>query len=107
MNLSALVLKLQRRARGWCECGCGHPFSSGFACATLDHFFGRARAEESEATCWLLRWECHHAKTNNDPSARVWHERWIRHCERHGYVDEAARARARLEGIIAVREASR
>ena len=103
LELSDLCRRLSARARGRCEC-CSRPFAPGVAAATLDHFFGRARAEESAATCWLLRADCHRAKTDNAPSAREWHERWIRHAERHGYVAEAARARARLEGIITLRE---
>jgi hypothetical protein len=53
----------------------------------------------------MLAPECDRAKTLNLPCASEWLERFIDHCERHGYASEASRARARLEGICAVRKA--
>lgn len=62
----------------------------------LDHFFSRAKAEETAATCWALCRTCHHEKTNNRPSASFWLGSFIKHAERHGYTAEAERAANRL-----------
>jgi hypothetical protein len=67
--------------------------------ARVDHFFGRAKAEEVEATCWILSVRCHFAKTNNSPRARIWFERFINHCQRWGY----AASRTRAENDLAFR----
>jgi hypothetical protein len=63
----------------------------------MDHFFGRVRAEQSDATCWAICPPCHRQKTENSPSAAHWLEEFIRHAERHGFDDEAALAARRLE----------
>ncbi len=63
----------------------------------LDHFFGRAKAEETIETCWVLRPECHYEKTRNWPSARHWLLKFLVHCGRHAYVSAADRAQAKLE----------
>lgn len=68
----------------------------------LDHFFGKARAESVES-CWLLCRACHRAKTDNKPSAAWWLDKFGGHARFSGYHAEAERARARLEGIVAVR----
>jgi 5-methylcytosine-specific restriction endonuclease McrA len=70
----------------------------------LDHFFGKARAESVES-CWLLCRACHRAKTDNNPSAAWWLDRFDAHARFYGYTAESKRARARLEGICAVRKA--
>lgn len=93
----ALYSALATRAGGRCECGCGAAVPPG----EVDHFFGRAKADESEATCWVLTPRCHYAKTANSPSARSWLERFIAHCERHGYAESETRAKAKLEWLIA------
>jgi hypothetical protein len=98
-----------KRAEGLCEC-CGSPLTREFGLssrATLDHWFGRGggRLPQSERTCWMLRWDCHLlGKSLNKNGARIWHETFIRHCERYGYTREAEEARKRLEGIITIRE---
>jgi hypothetical protein len=71
----------------------------------LDHFFGRGKAKQSAENCWALCRKCHHYKTENRPSAARWLEDFLQHCLRYGYAAEAERARARLEGICAVRKA--
>lgn len=87
--------RLFSRARGQCECGCGAFVPPG----ECDHFFGRAKAEESEATCWVLTPRCHFAKTRNSPDGGYWLERFIVHCDRWGYNESVIRARARLEMV--------
>lgn len=100
-----------QRCGGKCECGCGQTLAprglSGFTNSkpTLDHFFGKARVKQAVQNCWMLRWDCHlEGKTQNKDGARIWHEKFITHCERYSYAAEAERARKRLEGIISVRE---
>jgi len=95
------------RCRGHCECHCGAKVPPG----EVDHFFGRAKAEESEATCWVLSVRCHYAKTRNSPDASTWFRRFAAHCDaradelkfnnpaRRAYEDAANRARARLDFV--------
>lgn len=40
-------------------------------------------------------------KTLNEPSGAYWLERFIVHAERHGYLEEAERARAKLQTLQA------
>ena len=83
------------RSRLRCECGCGRPAVHG----EFDHFFGRAKAEETIATVWLLRVDCHYAKTRNHPHNADWQRRFIEHCRRHGYAESQRRAEARLHFV--------
>lgn len=92
------------RAKDECE-ACGVSLFAIHHPAQLDHFFGRSRAESVE-TCWLICARCHREKTLNYPDAAAWFEAFIRHCVRHGYRAAAERARARLEGIIAIRRSN-
>lgn len=87
-----LYQQLITRAAGKCEC-CGRSLNA----REVDHFFSRAKAEESMETCWVLHPDCHFAKTTNVPSSAQWLLRFIAHCGRHGYVQAATRAQARLE----------
>jgi 5-methylcytosine-specific restriction endonuclease McrA len=66
---------------------------------TLDHFFGRVRVKQSERNCWALCLACHRQKTNNNPSAERWLERFITHAEAHGYREEAGMATRRLASL--------
>ena len=95
----SLANAIIRRADGLCEACRVRP------AGRIDHFEGRARSESLE-TCWHLCVLCDNAKTVNRPSARHWLESFIRHAESHGYTAAAERARARLDGIVAVRERS-
>lgn len=94
------------RAAGVCECGCKLSLVEGDLNGQpeLDHFFGR-KGKQSVRTVWVLRAQCHRLKTKNIPDAGHWLERFIGHCDVFGYGSEASRARARLEGIVAVRRA--
>lgn len=86
------------RARGVCECGCKRQLRA----REVDHFFGRAKAEESAETCWVLTPECHYAKTNNVPNADHWLLKFIAHCGRLDYAAAAARAQLRREWLAAM-----
>ena len=77
------------RANGLCETQCGH------GAEQVDHFFGRRRGT-AVAGCWYLCSFCHREKTDNNPSAAAWLERFIRHCQHHGYATEAALAENRI-----------
>lgn len=97
------------RAAGVCECGCKRHLRG----REVDHFFGRAKAEETLANVWVLHPDCHYAKTNNSPHRRHWLLKFIAHCGRqidrldggdlrqqevrHGYAQAAVRAQAKLE----------
>lgn len=80
------------RAGGFCEACCRYVGDEGHA----DHFFGRAKAEESAATVWLLCLQCDDAKTHNRPSAAVWLERFTLHASLHGYKEATERAQVKL-----------
>jgi hypothetical protein len=88
---AALHARLLTRCRGRCECGCGAKVPPG----EIDHFFGRAKAEETEATCWVLSVRCHYAKTRNSPDGATWQRKFAEHCRRLGYVESQRRAEAR------------
>lgn len=94
-DVRAAVLE---RANGLCECGCARPFV--LRGPELDHFFGRARSESVES-CWVLRSDCHHRKTNNVPNAAVWLEKFRAHCVHYNYWDEAKKAGRRLAYVEA------
>jgi hypothetical protein len=88
---------LAARAHGKCEaCGC---FLGDRG--ELDHFFGRAKAEELESTCWLICSECHYSKTRNHPNAAHWLSLFIAHCVRWGYHESRQRAEARRDFVNA------
>lgn len=77
------------RCGGRCECGCGQVVMRdvmGPERAELDHAFGRGkgRLPQSVETCWLLRADCHRAKTRNEPDAATWWLKFIAHCGRVG-----------------------
>lgn len=92
-----LYQHLAARARGCCE-ACG---VSVMQSREVDHFFGRAKAEEVEATCWVLCPRCHYAKTQNSPSARHWLDLFIKHCTRWNYIEARTRAEARRDFVNA------
>lgn len=87
---SILYAAIVARANGRCEC-CGDPVPPG----ELDHFFGRAKVQESIENCWLLTPACHYAKTRNHPSARAWLRKFLAHAERHGYLEAQIRAESK------------
>jgi hypothetical protein len=84
------------RSNGRCE-ACGIPLPS--VLGELDHALGgsgRRRALESVETTWRLDHRCHVLKTNNDPTAFYWAEKFAEHCRQHGYTEEAEMAMARV-----------
>lgn len=85
------------RAAGFCECGCGKAVTE--ETGHLDHFFGRAKAEEAVSNCWALTPEHDHARTVNEPSASYWLVRFVRHAAKHGYKSEEDRALTKLEAL--------
>lgn len=87
-----------RRASEACE-GCGRHITE--ETGHLDHFFGRAKAEESLENCWALCLACDDAKTVNRPSAAHWLERFITHADRYAYEAAAERAHAKLLVLVA------
>ena len=94
---------LAARARGKCEC-CGEPLGFGFAAPTVDHFLGRAKAEETEFLCWVLRADHHRAKTDNSPSAAYWIDKFLKHCSKYvgdGYRSAAYDAQEKLAWLTA------
>ena len=86
------------RSEGFCECCSRWVGADG----TLDHFWGRAKAPETVETCWFLCWDpCHFAKGQNDPSARVWVERFQVFSALHGHAEQVKKCQLRLEWISA------
>lgn len=78
------------RAANRCECGCGRHISE--ETGHLDHFFGRAKAQESVESCWALSVECDARKTGNAPNATYWLVSFALHALKHGFIAEANRA---------------
>jgi hypothetical protein len=95
-KLRALVFA---RAADSCECGCRRYIGNDQG--RLDHFFGRAKVAQALSNCWALSIDCDIRKTLNEPSGAYWLERFIVHAERHGYVLESERARAKLQVLQA------
>lgn len=91
------------RARGKCECRCGRTIDE--ETGRLDHFFGRAKAEESVANCWALHLECDETKTLNRPSAAHWLKSFVKHLCRHvdswddSYFSALDKAMAKLASL--------
>lgn len=70
------------RAIGFCESPiCGRSIST--ESGHLDHFFGRAKAEETIENCWALCVTCDNAKTGSKPDAMHWLRLFVRHLARH------------------------
>ena len=80
------------RASGYCE-RCFHWAGEDLH---ADHFFGRAKAEETPANVWALCVSCDHMKTNNQPHAQIWLQWFSLHASLHGYADAAKRAQDKL-----------
>ena len=83
------------RAEGNCE-ACSAWVGLDGESGHLDHFFGRAKAEESVSTCWLLCGACDTHKTLNKPTAVFWLVAFISHAEKHSYAAELEMAHAKL-----------
>ncbi len=88
------------RENGRCACGCGQRISPGHA----DHFFGRAKAEETEFNVWLLHPLCDLRKTQNKPTAGYWLRLCSEHGGRHvgdGHGEAALEAQKKLDWMLA------
>lgn len=82
---SAVREAVMKRADGHCE-NCG-ALGSPWRRLDLDHFFSGAskRSRESVETCWALcHRPCHYLKTDNDPSAKYWRDRFRTHLKAKG-----------------------
>ena len=86
------------RADGECE-ACGKFVSP--ETGHLDHFFGRAKAEETLENCWALCVPCDDAKTRNSPTASVWLSVFATHARRYGYAAVVERACAKVQVLQA------
>lgn len=92
-----------KRAEGACE-HCGAWVGLNGETGEADHFEGRSagRPQESVENVWLLCGGvtkpngCHFQRTNNNPSAAYWLEKFIGHCIKHGFTSEQLRAEDRL-----------
>ena len=91
MNRSVRAAVMER-AGGFCESCFRFVGEDGHA----DHFFGRAKAEETEPNVWCLCLSCDDDKTHNRPSAAVWMERFTLHASLHGHKEAAERAQVKL-----------
>lgn len=92
----AVYKAVAKRAGVMCECGCGRSFGQFFGMPTVDHFWGVARSETVES-CWRLRWDCHRQKTESIPTRSAWFAKFISHCDRYGYSEQANKTRAAWE----------
>ncbi len=97
---SAIRFAVAERAHGKCEC-CGQflVFANGVSYSEMDHFWGRAKAVQSAQNCWMLCRDCHYLKTNNDPSAAHWLNKYLDHSITHGHSREASKAGSRLQAL--------
>ncbi len=65
----------------------------------MDHFFPKARTQQTVRNCWALCHSCHRMKTDNRPGAAFWLEAFIAHATRNDYLAEARTARSRLQAL--------
>lgn len=100
-EIRAAVMK---RADGACE-ACRRLFTEDMP-GQMDHMFSR-REPQTERSCWALCFGCHKIKTLNSPSAEAWLRGFWGHALKHGFREEAERARRRLESIRTMAEISR
>lgn len=89
MNAETARIREQcvKRSGTWCECGCGQPHTPLYL-AEMDHFLGghgRRKQRQSVETCWMLRRDCHAAKTRLSPSSAFWDAKFAAHAARYGY----------------------
>lgn len=80
------------RSEGRCE-GCGK-----WAGESLhaDHFWGRAKADETEGNVWMLCPRCDDEKTRNYPSNAFWVLLFRSHSVLHHYEEQIYRCDVRL-----------
>lgn len=89
------------RAGGKCEvCGC-------FDASSMDHFWGRGKAQQSVENCWALCLVCDRNKTLNHAGSDWWLSTFRNHCETHGYADQALKASRRLNFVTTRKELGR
>lgn len=93
----AVYRAVKARAAGRCE-ACG---ARRGAAMHMDHFWGRAKADESVETCWMLCPHCDRLKTENVPSRMEWLVRFAAHCAAHRYDSQ----KPRIESQIALERA--
>jgi hypothetical protein len=84
------------RAAGKCEAG-----SCDRTPEELDHFFGRAKADETVENCWAICREHHREKTDNFPSRAYWLARFGLHSKRCGHMGALERVLQSLEFVTA------
>jgi hypothetical protein len=89
----AIRAALELRAKDLCEF-CGYGFVDGDD--QVDHFWGRAKAKQTERNCWLLCSSCHRSKTLNRPSALAWVHAFKTHCDRYGFLTESRKAESKI-----------
>lgn len=63
----------------------------------MHHAFGRVKVKQSERNTMILCRGCHRHLTLNHPSAAYWQEKQAQHFEHHGYFEEAALMRRKIE----------
>ncbi len=65
--------------------------------AHLDHFWGRAKVQETLENCWILCAWCDHDKTTNSPSNNEWLERFRKHCITYELTEQLERIEVRRQ----------
>ncbi len=93
------------RADGFCE-SCLINFDPDLRPGELDHFWGRGKERQRVENCWALCRGCHRAKTDNIPTRNYWLTGFALHCESHGYMRDAAKARAMVQADVLIKQAS-
>lgn len=90
------------RAGERCE-ACGNRFGSGLQDQDIrDHFWGRSKETTAIPTVWIICGACNRAKTDNDPGRAYWIGKFLIHCNRYGYAEQAARCVRELEAERAI-----
>lgn len=90
------------RSGGTCECGCGRVFQEEGDCKPeMDHEASR-RVPQTPTNVWMLAMVCHRQRQGNRPSEEYWLRNFLRHCQKHDYMQEAKRVEDRI-AVVAVK----
>lgn len=90
--------RVQLRAAGICECGCGHALleDSLLFEPHWDEVWGRGKKKSTVENTWLITARCHGEKTLNFPSRVFWLVRFEIHCMKRGYRDQLREVRRQI-----------
>lgn len=106
-GVDAIYKAVEKRAAGWCECGCGRQLlkNTWLWHPELDEWLngnGRRQQKRAVATCWMLTRYCHRLRQRYAGGAPLWNSLFEKHCAKYGY-----RFEGHIEHAALLRKSSR